>query len=264
MWQKGWREEIWKRIDQEWDLLIIGGGITGAGVARLAAANGLRTLLVEAHDFAFGTSSRSSKLAHGGFRYLYNRQYQVTYESVQQREDLLREAPNLITPLFFNLPNYDHYHFPTWMLHCGVVIYDLMAPKWEHQKLTPQELGQKYPNLKTAGMLAGFRYQDAELDDARLVLRVIREAAAAGADAINYARVEQLLRDRSGRVRGVALRDTSKPDGKTYEIKAKVVVNASGPWTDEIRSGLQLPARLRKLRGSHLIFDRQRLPSRKR
>jgi len=260
MWGKGWREQIWSQINQNWDIIVIGGGITGAGVARLAAAGGLKTLLVEARDFGFGTSSRSSKLAHGGFRYLYNRQYQVTFESVRQREELLREAPNLVSPLFFNLPNYERYHLPTWMLHCGVVIYDLMAPKWDHRKLDAEQVRQKFQHLKTAEMLACFRYQDAVLDDARLVLRVVREAAAAGATAINYARVEQLLRDNAGRVRGVALRDTSNPNRKTCEIKAKVVINASGPWTDEIRSGLQLPARLRKLRGSHLIFDRQRLP----
>jgi Glycerol-3-phosphate dehydrogenase len=260
MWQQGWREQIWSGLDREWDMLVIGGGITGAGIARLAAAYGLEVLLVEARDFAFGTSSRSSKLAHGGFRYLYNRQYQVTYESVQQREELLREAAGLVTPLAFNLPNYENYHISSGLLHCGVIIYDLMAPKWDHRKLDAEQVRQKFQHLKTDDMLACFRYQDAVLDDARLVLRVIREAAAAGAAALNYARVENLLRDRTGKVRGVALRDTACASGNTAEVKAKVVVNASGPWTDEIRANLSRPARLRKLRGSHLIFDRARLP----
>jgi glycerol-3-phosphate dehydrogenase len=260
MWQKGWREQIWPQLDQEWDVIVIGGGITGAGVARLAMACGLKTLLVEARDFGFGTSSRSSKLAHGGFRYLYNRQYEVTYESVQQRQLLLKEAPYLVSPLSFNMPNYESYHIPTWLLQCGVTIYDLMALKWDHQKLGIDEVREKFEFLKTDTMSACFRYQDAVLDDARLVLRVIREAVAAGATALNYAYVEGLLRDHAGRVRGVALRDTAIPQGKTLEIKAKVVVNAGGPWSDEIRSRLQLPARLRKLRGSHLIFDPKRLP----
>src|SRR4030065_2288386 len=107
MWRKGWREHIWSAIDQPWDLMIIGGGITGAGVLRQAVAAGLKTLLVEANDFAFGTSSRSSKLIHGGFRYLRNRQVKVNKESVREREWMLREAPNLVTSLSFLLPNFD-------------------------------------------------------------------------------------------------------------------------------------------------------------
>jgi len=260
MWQKGWRESAWAQIDQDWDMIVIGGGITGAGVLRLAAAYSLKTLLVDAHDFAFGTSSRSSKLIHGGFRYLYNRQYQVTFESVRQREELLYEAPHLITPLTFTLPNYQRYHIPTWMLGCGVTIYDLMAPKWNHQKLPNAEILRKFTDLNPEGLLGGYRYQDAVLDDARLALRVIKEATVGGAMAINYARVEKLLRDSSGKVRGVALRDTSSPDGQTREVLAKVVVNASGPWTDSVRVGLNVPERLRKTRGSHLIFDRRRFP----
>ncbi len=260
MWQKGWREEVWSRLDKEWDLLVIGGGITGAGVARLAAACGLDTLLVEARDFAFGTSSRSSKLVHGGFRYLYNRQFDVTFESVRQREELLREAPNLVTPLAFNLPNYSEYNFPSRLLHLGVCIYDVMAPKWRHSRLSAAQLRQTFAHLRTENLEACFRYQDAELDDARLVLRVLREAVACGASAVNYARAESLLRDARGEVRGAVLRDMAVPDGRTVEVRAKAVVNASGPWTDLLRGQLGEPARLRKLRGSHLIFDAGRLP----
>ena len=260
MWRKGWREDIWSRIDQEWDVLIIGGGITGAGVARIAAACGLKTLLVEAKDFAFGTSSRSSKLVHGGFRYLYNFQFQVTFESVRQREELLHEAPNLVTPLAFNLPNYDQYNYPSWILNSGVTLYDLMAPKWQHQKLSRQEIGDKFKHLETNGLKACFRYQDAELDDARLVLRVIREAVSSGATAINYVHAEKLLRDSRGMVCGAVLRDSAAEDGETREVRAKVVVNASGPWTDDLRADLARAPRLRKQRGSHLIFDRQKLP----
>ena len=260
MWRKGWREDIWSQIDQEWDVLIIGGGITGAGVARIAAACGLKTLLVEAKDFAFGTSSRSSKLVHGGFRYLYNFQFQVTYESVRQREELLREAPNLITPLAFNLPNYDQYNYPSWILNSGVTLYDLMAPKWKHQKLNRREISNIFNHLETEGLKTCFRYYDAELDDARLVLRVIREAVLNGATAINYARAEKLLRNNKGSVCGAVIKDISTENGETREVRAKVVVNASGPWTDEIRADLDRSPRLRKQRGSHLIFDRQRLP----
>jgi glycerol-3-phosphate dehydrogenase len=260
MWQKGWREEIWSQLDREWDVLVIGGGITGAGVARLAATCGLETLLVEARDFAFGTSSRSSKLAHGGFRYLYNRQFDVTFESVRQREELLREAPNLVTPLAFNLPNYSEYGIPSRLLNFGVGLYDLMAPKWRHQRLSAQELKGKFEFLRMENLETCFRYEDAELDDARLVLRVIREAVRAGASAMNYARAEQLLRNMQGQVCGAVLRDMAASDGRTTEARAKVVVNASGPWTDTVRSDLHVPDRMRKLRGSHLIFDANRLP----
>lgn len=260
MWQKGWRGSIWSQIDQDWDIVIVGGGITGAGVARIAAACGLKTLLVEAKDFAFGTSSRSSKLVHGGFRYLYNRQFQVTFESVRQREELLQEASNLVTPLSFNLPNYDQYNYPSWLLNCGVIIYDLMAPKWQHQELSAQETSQKFNHLKMSGLKTCFCYQDAVLDDARLVLRVIREAVSDGATAINYVRALKLLRNAQGKVCGVVLQDNSTLDAQSKEIHARVVVNASGPWTDFLRADLNLPPRLRKQRGSHLIFDNRRLP----
>lgn len=260
MWQKGWRDTIWSQIKQDWDMIVIGGGITGAGVVRTATTAGLKTLLVDAHDFTFGTSSRSSKLIHGGFRYLYNLQFQVTYESVRQRERLLREATNLVTPLTFNLPNYKEYNYPSWILGLGLGIYDLMALAWHHRKITPEEFLRKHKCLKKKGMQTCFRYQDAEMDDARLVLRILREAVAQGATAINYAHVENLLCDKAGKVRGVALRDTSIINGETIEIPAKVVVNASGPWTDTLRANINLPARLRKQRGSHLIFDRERLP----
>ena len=145
------------------------------------------------------------------------------------------------------------------MLGCGVIMYDLMAPKWNHQRLSTANIQRKFGDLNPEGLLGGYRYQDAVLDDARLVLRVIKEAVADGA-MINYARVEKLLRDSSGSVCGVALRDTSQLDGQTREVKAKVVVNASGPWTDSVRAGLNVPERLRKLRGSHLIFDKRRFP----
>lgn len=260
MWKNGWRESIWAEIDREWDMIVIGGGITGAGIFRSAVSAGLRTLLVEAQDFSFGTSSRSSKLVHGGFRYLYNRQYHVTYESVQERQRLLRIAPHLITPLSFNLPNYRQYNYPSWALHLGVIIYDLMAPKWDHRILSSHEILDKFSGLNHTGILKSFRYHDAVLDDARLVLRIIRETVQDGGTAINYASADHLMRDNNGSVCGIVVRDTTTIKESTAEVKSKVVVNASGPWTDEIRRELEVPDRLRLLRGSHLIFERARFP----
>ncbi len=260
MWRRGWREQIWSGIGQPWDLMIIGGGVTGAGVLRQAVAAGLKTLLVEASDFAFGTSSRSSKLIHGGFRYLRNKQISVTKESVREREWILREAPNLVTPLSFLLPNFERYHFPSWKLGLGVALYDLLAPKWNHRRYNGLKFSEACPSLNGEGLLGGFQYYDAVMDDARVLLRILREAVQAGGMALNYARAERLLRTSDGRVCGALLRDMASPDGKTAEVKANVVVNASGAWSDEIRSQLGQPARLRRLRGSHLVFARDKLP----
>ncbi len=260
MWHKGWREHIWSAIDQPWDLIIIGGGITGAGVLRQAVTAGLKTLLVEANDFAFGTSSRSSKLIHGGFRYLRNKQVTVTKESVHEREWILREAPNLVTPLSFLLPNFKRYHFPSWKLGLGVIIYDLLAPKWDHCKYSRVRLLKACPSLNAEGLIKGFQYYDAVMDDARVLLRILREGVQAGGTVLNYTRAERLLRTCHDQVCGVLLRDRVSPGRNTVEVKAKVVVNASGAWSDEVRNQLGQPARLRRLRGSHLIFGRDKLP----
>lgn len=261
MWEGTWRSRVWSELDQQWDVIVIGGGITGAGVFHLAVQFGLKTLLVEARDFSFGTSSRSSKLVHGGFRYLYNRQYGVTYESVRERERLLKEAPNLVEPLPFTIPNYREYDFPSWLLHAGVVIYDLMGSKWDHQQLESKAVLSEFPGLKEKGLIKGFRYKDAVLDDSRLVLRVIQEGVNKGGTALNYTKAERLLRTINGKVHGVQISDQSRKNGGTVEVKARVVINATGPWTDSLRSDLEVPERMRKLRGSHLVFDRQRFPA---
>ena len=257
-WNNDWRQRIFSRIDQKWDLIIIGGGITGAGIFRSAVSAGLKSLLIEANDFAFGTSSRSSKLVHGGFRYLYNKQYHVTFESVTERQRLLREAPALITPLAFNLPNYVSYAFPSWLFSAGLGMYDLMAGKWDHRTLSFPEMEQHIPGLCSDGFIKGFLYRDAVLDDARLVFRIIRETVQDGGTAINYAKAKNLLRDQQGNVCGVTLQDVASEN--LYEITAAGVINAAGPWSDAVRSDLHVPPRLRPLRGSHIILSSVRLP----
>ncbi|MEA4907660.1 MAG: glycerol-3-phosphate dehydrogenase/oxidase [Anaerolineaceae bacterium] len=257
------RQSLWSAMDQPWDMIIVGGGITGAGILRLAGLYGLKALLLEGRDFAFGTSSRSSKLVHGGFRYLRNGQFNVTYESVREREWLLAAAPALVTRLPFLLPvvsNPARKGTPGWQLGLGVWIYDLMGARWDHQHLDSPAFIQQCPSFRTQGLDNGYRYYDAQVDDARLVLRLLHEAVCAGGNALNYARVERLLRTADGQVCGVLVRDTSSPAGQTLELHARLVINATGPWGDELRSQVSGEPRLRKLRGSHLVFKQARFP----
>ncbi len=261
MWHRGWRDEVWARIQGPWDLIVVGGGITGAGVLREATRAGLRALLVEGRDFASGTSSRSSKLVHGGLRYLRQGEVRLTLESVRERERLLKEGRGLITRLGFLLANYQGDPIPPWLFGLGLAIYDLLALRWRHQHYGADGLRSLCPPLKTQGLLGGYRYIDAQTDDARLVLRVIQEAVAHGAAALNYARVVDLLRRADGRVCGVSLQDQAPGSGgRQAEIQAAVVVNATGAWADDLRGYLGAPPRLRHLRGGHLLFPRVRLP----
>ncbi len=253
------RQQIWSHLQQNWDLIIIGGGITGAGIFKRAVSGGLKTLLLEAADFSSGTSSKSSKLVHGGFRYLRSGQYDVTFESVRQREVLLRQARHLVTPLGFVLPHNADARQKR-MFRAGLIIYDLMAPKWNHQHLNHRQLREIIPLLRQQGMAGAFLYQDARLDDSRMVLRLIQEAQAAGGLALNYSKVVKLLRTHDGRVCGVAVEDQSRAHLGTLELKAKSVINATGPWADKLREELGRQERVRPLRGSHLVFGFDTLP----
>lgn len=255
------REQLWQQLSQPWDLIIIGGGITGAGILREATRVGLRALLIEADDFAAGTSSRSSKLVHGGFRYLKNAQLKMTLTSVRERERLLQEGRGLITQLGFLFVHYQRDRFPPWLFGMGLALYDLLAMRWNHRYYDAYDILELSPYLKSEGLIGGYRYFDAQTDDARLVLRLLQEACEEGGCALNYCRAIEFLRHQNGRVCGVAIRDEApQQQGRTAEIQAKVVINASGAWADELRAKIGAQPRLRRLRGSHLILPRQRLP----
>lgn len=262
MWARGWRDEVWDRLPGPWDIIIIGGGITGAGILREATRAGFRALLLESADFAAGTSSRSSKLVHGGFRYLKNLQFRITLESVRERELLLKQGRGLIDPLSFLLINLEEDSIPPWVFGIGLAIYDLMGLQWGHRHLEPDQLHQLEPRLTSQGLTSGYRYFDANTDDSRLVLRVMREAVRDGAVALNYAKVDTLLRDRSGNVAGVRLHDQStQPSDRGAEVFAPAVINATGAWADGLRSErYRQRRRLRHLKGSHLFFPRDKLP----
>ena len=261
MWQQGWRDQVWADLDQEWDIIIIGGGITGAGILREAVRAGQRSLLIEGQDFAAGTSSRSSKLVHGGLRYLRNGQLSTTISSVHERERLLREGKGLITKLGFLYASYESDTMPLWVLGLGLTIYDFLGLRRGHKRYAPSGLVALAPGLRRTDLVGGYRYFDAQTDDARLVIRIIRESVRAGGWAINYVNARQVLRQANGRVCGVTVEDVSgHGNGRSAEIFAPVVVNATGAWADGLRSQIGGQKRLRCLRGSHLVFPGSKFP----
>lgn len=257
MWTTNWRETNWSRLSQPWDILIVGGGITGAGILHEATRLGLRSLLVEQRDFAWGASSRSSKLVHGGLRYLKEGKFRLTREAVRERERLLKEGIGLITPVGFLFPIYKG-KSPGAMMHRVVfTIADLFIWRRNHQHYSADAFQLLAPHIPHKGLTGGFRYGEAQVDDARLVLRVLREAVDDGGTALNYVRAEELLWQQD-RVVGVRLRD--REQDRTTEVYARVVINATGAWADQLREQATVSSRIRPLRGSHLIFPSWRLP----
>lgn len=270
MWAKNYRSQLWAEIEQPWDILVIGGGITGAGIfheaVKLRHADGrpIRVLLVEQRDFAWGTSSRSSKLVHGGLRYLKEGRVFLTRASVHERQRLLHERPGLVEPLGFLISVYDGDFPGRWTFEAGLSAYDLLALRWEHRYYSPQDFQMLAPRIANGGLATrrklkgGFRYADAQTDDARLTLQVIAEGLEAGGAAINYVSAENVLRDAHGQVCGVCLRDAVS--GQSADVPAHLVISATGAWADRLRSQVSGEARIRPLRGSHLIFPAWRLP----
>lgn len=252
-----WHKIIRRSNQDPWDLLIIGGGITGAGILREATRLGLQALLVEQRDFAWGTSSRSSKLVHGGFRYLKEGKLMLTRHSVHEREQLLQEGPGLIDPLGFLLTVYKGDFPGRWTYEMGLTVYDLLALRWDHAYYSPQDFRLLAPHICQDDLQGGFRFGDAQTDDARLTLRVIREAVADGATAINYVKAQSLI-IHDDDTKGAVLVD--QLDGKQIEVYARGVINATGAWADVLRNQAGGAPRLRPLRGSHLIFPCWRLP----
>ena len=245
-------------IRTDWDLLIVGGGITGAGVFREAVRMGLKTMLCEAGDFAWGTSSRSSKLIHGGLRYLKEGKIFLTYDAVKQRERLLREAPGMVEPLGFLMPVYKTRGPSALSLQAGLTIYDFMAGEGHHHHYDSEKFSKLVPGISTDGLSGGFRFMDAQVDDARLVLRLISEAVAEGGAALNYTRVARINRNRKGEVAGAGLEDTET--NQFREITTKAVINATGAWAEKLHPSPKPHLHLRPLRGSHLVFPRWLLP----
>lgn len=254
------KDNIDKAQQKTYDVLVIGGGITGACIARDAAERGLSTLLVEKNDWAFGTSSRSSKLIHGGLRYLELFDFKLVFEACRERRRLLLNAPHLVWPQPFLFPVYKGDRNGLVMIGIGLWLYDILAlfrNVQRHRMHGPSRILEVEPELDRERLKGGGQFYDCATDDARLTLAHVQSAHLAGANCINYAQVVDFLREK-GMLRGARIRDVIS--GKEFEAEAKIVVNATGPWTDFICK-LDDPHSSRKLRptkGSHLIVKGER------
>ena len=250
--------------DAHFDLLVIGGGITGAGVARDAALRGLRVALVEQEDFASGTSSRSSRLVHGGVRYLEHGELALVFESSRERRILLRIAPHLVRPLAFTWPVYAGARVPRWQLAAALTLYDMLAlfrNVARHTRLSAAGVLRQEPLVRRQALRGGARYYDAATDDARLTLANALSARDAGAVLVTHARVEGLRRE-GDRVTGARVRDLL--DDASVDVSAAVVVNATGPWSDSVErlAGDDASAGVRGSKGVHIAVPRRRVGNR--
>ncbi|MEX6502492.1 glycerol-3-phosphate dehydrogenase/oxidase [Pseudomonas zhanjiangensis] len=256
-WNAAWRDQAVAELAAcEWDLIVVGGGISGAGILREAARRGWRCLLLEQRDFAWGTSSRSSKMVHGGLRYVAQGQLGLTRDSVRERQRLLQEAPGLVDPLSFLMPHYRG-GFPGPRVFGGLLaVYDALAGKRNHLYYPLQQLRYLAPGLKEEGLLGGTRFGDAVTDDARLVMRVLDEARGDGGEALNGMQVVELRRE-AGRVVGLLAED--RESGRRFSFRSRAVVQATGVWSDRLRPR-SAGEQIRPLRGSHLLLPAWRLP----
>jgi glycerol-3-phosphate dehydrogenase len=247
-----------KDIPDKWDLIIIGGGITGAGIFREAARMGLSVILIEQRDFAWGTSSRSSKLVHGGLRYLKEGHFKMTKIAVEERERLLKEAPGLVESLGFLLPIYEDQRPGKRTIQVGLSLYDIMARERQHHYYDREKFKQMVPHINSSGLKGGFEFLDAQVDDSRLVLRLINEAVASGACALNYVAVKRINRNDEGQVVGVNVADVETLENLT--LWSPAVINATGSWAEILHPSPEPQRHLRPLRGSHLVFPTDALP----
>lgn len=247
--------------DPVWDVVVVGGGATGAGVALDAASRGLKTLLLEAQDFSAGTSSRSTKLIHGGVRYLKNpRDWGLVHDALVERKRLIDNCPQLVHAEPFVLPCFKKWEREIYM--AGLGFYGAMAGKDQigrTRMLKPEEAEKVLPGVKTEGLLGGVEFFDAQFDDARLNIALIRTAATHGAVCLNYMPVVGLERI-GGLIQSVTVED--KHTGESHRIRTKMVFNCAGVWADQIRrlADPQAAQLLRFSRGTHVVVDRSFLP----
>src|SRR5580693_5003263 len=237
-------------------MIVIGGGATGVGVALDAASRGYDVLLLERNDFGKGTSSRSTKLVHGGVRYLEQGNVSLVMEALKERGLLLRNAPHLVHNLGFVVPNYDWWEAPFYGI--GLKLYNLLAGKYgfgASRILSREETLELLPTIKPEGLRGGVIYFDGQFDDSRLLINLVTTAFEQGAALLNYAPVTELLKDSEGFVDGVRFRDLET--GEECEVHAQAVINATGPFADALRrqADPSVQPMIAPSQGVHLVFD---------
>ncbi|WP_423408272.1 glycerol-3-phosphate dehydrogenase/oxidase [Heyndrickxia sp. MSNUG] len=248
--------------EKEFDLLVIGGGITGAGIALDATTRGISTALVEMQDFAAGTSSRSTKLVHGGLRYLKQLDVKVVAEVGKERAIVYENGPHVTTPEWMLLPLHQGGTFGSFSTSIGLKVYDFLAGVKKSERrsmLSKEETLQREPLIKKEGLKGGGYYVEYRTDDARLTIEVMKAAVEKGATALNYSKVEDLIYE-NGRVVGVLVKD--QLTGEQYKILAKKIINATGPWVDILREkdGSKKGKMLILSKGVHIVIDQSRFP----
>ncbi|HLL99872.1 MAG TPA: glycerol-3-phosphate dehydrogenase/oxidase [Pyrinomonadaceae bacterium] len=259
------RAEMLARVERReklWDIIIIGGGASGVGCAVDAASRGYDVLVLEQSDFGKGTSSRSTKLIHGGVRYLEQGNVSLVMEALKERGILRQNAPHLVHDLAFVVPNYDWWEMPFYGV--GLKIYDLLAAKYRFGKskiLSKKEILKRLPTIKTEGLRGGVIYYDAQFDDARLLINLARTATGQGATVLNYARVFGLTKNARGFLSAVNFAD--EESGQVFQARAKSVVNATGAFCDRVRemSDAQAKPLIAPSQGIHLVLRREFLPT---
>ncbi len=259
------REALWQQLAQQpdkcWDVIVVGGGIIGAGVLREVTRRGLSAILIEQKDFAWGTSSRSSKMVHGGLRYIAQGDIKLTRQSVQERERLIAEAPGLI----YRTKNYfliKKWQFPgRFIMSLVLALYDKLAGIKDHRFVDASQVSKHFPGINKNQIKGACYYSDTATDDARLVLRVLQESIATGARVLNYVRAIKLIKidDRVSGIQIEKVDDEQAGKQQTLSLKASVVINATGAWADALRGQIVTEKCIRPLRGSHIIIARQRL-----
>ncbi len=253
------RKTIINRIasrTEPWDMIVIGGGATGVGVAIDAASRGFAVLLLEAEDFGKGTSSRSTKLIHGGVRYLEQGNISLVMEALKERGLLRQNAPHLVHDLAFIVPNYSWWEAPFYGI--GMKVYDLLAGKYNFGKsrvLSLEETVEKLPNLQTEGLRGGVLYYDGQFDDTRLLMHMVATSADHGGTLLNYAPVVEITKGEDGFANGVLFRDSET--GITHTAPARVVINATGMFADKIRRMTEPEAKnmIAPSQGIHLVYE---------
>ena len=259
------RHEMFKRVfdhDEPWDMIVIGGGATGAGVAVDAASRGYSVLLVEQSDFGKGTSSRSTKLVHGGVRYLQQGNVSLVMEALTERGIMRKIAPHLVSDLRFIVPNYVWWEAPFYGV--GLKVYDLLARRYSFgpsRVLSKEETLEAIPTLRTDGLRGGVQYYDGQFDDARLLINLVQTAAQQGAAVLNYVQVTGLTKDPQGSVTGVLARDVFT--GREGSARGRCVINATGPFADRVRrmDEPQAASMIAPSQGVHVVLERSFLSS---